>query len=235
MRLSELKQQWGAFQFYVVSILLLCAAIYIGFTWGNKDNLEQQQRISQLNQTLGNLQIENNSLTKKLNILGVELEVARLAEKLTNQEIQQGLQRENVLRTDLGFYQQVMAPELKPKGFVIDAFYLESSLSTRHFRFELVMMQQEKIKNIVKGKIEVSILGSENGLPKTFPLHELMNETAEPLAFSFKYFQVIEGELQLPENFAPEKILVHADIYQFKRKRGTLDKTFDWQLSVAEQ
>ena len=235
MRLSELKQQWGAFQFYVVSILLFSVAIYIGFTWGNKDNLAQQQQISQSNQTLDNLQIENNSLSKKLNILGVELEIARLAEKLTNQEIQQGLLREKVLRTDLGFYQQVMAPELKPQGFVIDTFYLEPGLSAGHFRFELVVMQQEKIKNVVKGNIAVSILGSENGQAKIFSLAELMDETANPLAFSFKYFQVIEGELQLPENFAAEKVLVHADIYQFKRKRGTLDKTFDWQLAVAEQ
>ena len=235
MRLSELKQQWGAFQFYVVSILLFSVAIYIGFTWGNKDNLAQQQQISQSNQTLDNLQIENNSLSKKLNILGVELEIARLAEKLTNQEIQQGLLREKVLRTDLGFYQQVMAPELKPQGFVIDTFYLEPGLSAGHFRFELVVMQQEKIKNVVKGNIDVSILGSENGQPKIFSLAELMDETAKPLAFGFKYFQVIEGELQLPEKFAAEKILVHADIYQFKRKRGTLDKTFDWQLAVAEQ
>jgi hypothetical protein len=35
----------------------------------------------------------------------------------------------------------------------------------------------------------------------------------------------------LPINFKPEKILVHADIYQFKVKRGTLDKSFDWLLS----
>ncbi|MFT4993678.1 MAG: hypothetical protein ACI965_000699 [Paraglaciecola sp.] len=235
VRLSEVKQQWGAFQFYVVGILLFSVAIYIGFTWGNKDNLAQQQQISQLNQTLDNLQIENNSLTKKLNILGVELEVARLAENLTNQEIQQGLLREKVLRTDLGFYQQVMAPELKPKGFVIEAFYLESTLSDRHFRFELVLMQQEKIRNIVKGKIKVSILGSENGRAKTFSLHELMHEQAEPLSFSFKYFQVIEGELKMPENFEAEKILVHADIYQFKRKRGILDKSFDWQLALTDQ
>ena len=234
VKLSEIKQQWGAFQFYVVCILLFSVAIYIGFTWGNRDNLEQQKHISQLDQTLGNLKIENDDLTKKLNILGVELEVARLTEKFTNQEIQQGLQRENLLRTDLGFYQQVMAPELKPKGFVIDAFILESSLSAGHFRFELVMMQQEKIKNIINGKIAVTIVGSENGRPKTFALHELMDKKVKPLTFNFKYFQVIKGKLQLPENFEPEKILIHADIYQFKRKRGDLDKSFDWQLTAAE-
>jgi hypothetical protein len=96
------------------------------------------------------------------------------------------------------------------------------------------MMQQEKIKNVVHGKITVSIVGSENGRPKIFSLPELMEQKSKPLAFSFKYFQVIEGELQLPDNFKPEKVLVHADIYQYKRKRGTLDKTFDWQLTAAQ-
>jgi hypothetical protein len=46
---------------------------------------------------------------------------------------------------------------------------------------------------------------------------------------------VIEGELKMPENFEAEKILVHADIYQFKRKRGILDKSFDWQLALTDQ
>ena len=234
MKFSEIKQQWGAFQFYAVCILVFSGAIYFGFTLGNDDNFDQQQQISQLGHTLGNLQTENDDLTKRLNIQGVELEVANLAKTLTRQEIQQGLQRENTLRSELVFYRRIMAPELKPKGFDIDTFHLEASLSTGHFRFELVLMQQEEIKNTITGKIDVTLVGSENGRPKIIPLHELMDKKAKTLNFSFKYFQVIEGELQLPDNFQPEKILIQAEIYQFKRKRGSLDKSFDWPLTLSK-
>ena len=170
-------------------------------------------------------------MSRKLNILGVELEVARLAENLIHEDIKQDLQREQQLRNDLAFYQQIMAPELTQKGFVIDSFNVEAALSENAFRFELVLMQQDKIKNVLKGDIEVSLLGSEDGKSKRLSLASLMPDKGESLKFSFKYFQVIEGQLRLPENFMPEKILVHADIYQFKVKRGTLEKSFDWILS----
>jgi hypothetical protein len=205
--------------------------MYLGFNWGNASNDEQQSELARINQTLSNLQLENNELTRKLNILSVELEVAQLAEQQIHQEIKQGLQREHELRSDLAFYQQIMAPELAPKGFVIDSFNIEAALSEGEFRFELVLMQQEKIKNTLKGNIQVSLLGSENGKSKRISLASLMPDKGESLKYSFKYFQVIEGQLRLPENFEPEKILVHADIYQFKVKRGTLDKSFDWLLS----
>jgi hypothetical protein len=234
VRVSELKKRIGAFQFYLLSILLATAMLYIGFSWGNRDNIEQKREIEQFNITLSNLQSENNELTKNLNILGVELEVARIAEQRTKQEIEQGLEREEQLRSDLAFYQQVMAPELEPQGFAIDSFNVEPALSERYFRFELVMMQQEKIKNVIKGNIKVSLQGNENGKLKTISLLKLMSEEAKALKFSFKYFQVIEGELQLPEGFIPEKIIVHADIYQFKRKRGELSKTFDWEISSKQ-
>ncbi|MFT4938069.1 MAG: hypothetical protein ACI88A_001092 [Paraglaciecola sp.] len=231
MKYSEFKRRLGAFKFYVVSILLLILAIYLGFNWGNANKDEQQSELARLSQTLSNLQIENNELTKKLNILGVEIEVAQLAEQQIHQEIKEGLQREQKLRSDLAFYQQIMAPELAQKGFVIESFNIETALSERGVRFELVLMQLEKIKKNLTGNIQVSLLGSENGKSKRISLASLMPDNGESLKFSFKYFQVIEGQLQLPINFKPEKILVHADIYQFKVKRGTLDKSFDWLLS----
>ena len=231
MKFADLKRQLGAFEFYIVSILLLVLAIYLGFNLGNASNEEQKIELARLNQTLRSLQLENNAMTRKLNILGVELEVARLAENKIHEDIKQDLQREQQLRNDLAFYQQIMAPELTQKGFVIDSFNVEAALSENAFRFELVLMQQDKIKNVLKGGIEVSLLGSEDGTSKRLSLASLMPDQGESLKFSFKYFQVIEGQLRLPLNFIPEKILVHADIYQFKVKRGTLEKSFDWILS----
>ena len=40
----------------------------------------------------------------------------------------------------------------------------------------------------------------------------------------------MEGEFILPEGFVPERIQVQAEVFQFRRKRGDLERTFDWQL-----
>ena len=233
MTVVELKQKLGSFRFYALALLLLSGATYVGFQWGNVNYQSQRQEIATLNQTLENLDKENNELTKRLNILGVELEVGKVANLSMQNTIQAHLQREVELRKEIGFYQKVMAPELKDQGFAIDAFNVVHTLSQDHYRFELVLMQQDAIKSVVKGNIEIIIQGSEKGTPRQIPVHDLLGKGAGPLTFSFKYFQVVEGEFRLPADFTPEKVLVKAEIFQFQRKRGELEKSFAWLIESS--
>lgn len=234
MSLTKIKQKIGSFRFYALLLGLLVWIMYVGFKWGNVNYQQQQQEISTLKQTLNNLNLENNQLIKKLNILGVELEVGRAASLTAQNTIQQHLQREVELRREIGFYQKVMAPELSDQGFVIDAFNVEHTLSEGYYRFELVLMQQNAIKSVVKGNVVVLLQGSEEGRPKQISLSSLLDdESTSPLVFSFKYFQVVDGEFRLPVNFKPEKIVVKAEIFQFKRKRGDLERSFEWLIESS--
>jgi hypothetical protein len=45
---------------------------------------------------------------------------------------------------------------------------------------------------------------------------------------------VIEGQFELPADFQAETIQVSSEVYQFKRKRGDLEVTFDWILKQQE-
>ncbi|GAB5381463.1 MAG: hypothetical protein Alis3KO_34170 [Aliiglaciecola sp.] len=227
---DDIRKTWSAFKFYSLLILILAIASYSAFKYGNQHYAKQQNEIEMLQHTMSNLDAENQRLTQRLNVLGVELEVQRLAALNLQNSISEGLQRETQLQQEISFYQRVMAPELKQEGFVIEAFDIAPSVSERGFRYELVLMQQDKIKNVVKGTIEVTLIGSEQGKPKRYALPSLVEAESDPLTFSFKYFQVINGEFILPEGFAPEKIQVKAEVFQFRRKRGDLERTFDWQI-----
>jgi len=160
----------------------------------------------------------------------VELEVAKLAQQHHKGEIEKFLDRERKLKSTIEFYQQVMAPELKEEGFYIEGFYAEATLSENSYRFELALVQHEKTKNTLKGTLNITLVGSENGQSKEYPLKQFLPEQ-QALAFSFKYFQLLNGEITLPDGFIPEKVKVHASIYQFKRKKGELTTTFDWLSS----
>ncbi|MGS2721636.1 DUF6776 family protein [Paraglaciecola aestuariivivens] len=235
MKIAELKQKWGAFQFYLVLIGGIGAALYIGFKLGNEHFDLQNQKIASQQSSLQNLKTENDRLTKDLNVLGVELEVAKLTQQQHFADMQKSIEREKALRTQLGFYQQVMAPELNEQGFLIEGFNVVPALSDRAYRFELVLMQQEQTKNTVKGSLQVVLIGSENGKAKQYPLAPLLiADQREKLSFSFKYFQVIAGEIVLPESFVPEQVSVHAEIFQFKRKKGELTTVFDWANTSVE-
>jgi hypothetical protein len=229
---SELKKKLGAFQFYLILIAMIAAILYLGFFWGNTYYTQQQMTISTHEKSIRNLKLENEQLTKNFNILGVELEVAKLTQQQHFVEIGKSVDVENELRTQLAFYQQVMAPELDEQGFLIEGFNLEPALSDNSFRFELVLMQQNKTKNTLKGNLDVTLIGSEKGEAKQYLIDGLLSDQEQKsLTFSFKYFQVIEGEIRLPEDFQPEQVSVHATIFQFRRKKGELTTVFDWTFT----
>lgn len=211
---------------------MVSATLYAGFFWGNAHYTQQKITVSTHEESIQNLKLENEQLTKSLNILGVELEVARLAQQQHFVEIGKSIDVEKELRTQLAFYQQVMAPELNEQGFLIEGFNLVTALSDNSYRFELVLMQQNKTKNTLKGNLKVILIGSENGKAKQYRLDSMLSDQQQKsLTFSFKYFQVIDGEIKLPEGFQPEQVSVHADIFQFKRKRGELTTVFDWAIN----
>jgi hypothetical protein len=185
---SELKKKLGAFQFYLILIAMIAAILYLGFFWGNTYYTQQQMTISTHEKSIRNLKLENEQLTKNFNILGVELEVAKLTQQQHFVEIGKSVDVENELRTQLAFYQQVMAPELDEQGFLIEGFNLEPALSDNSFRFELVLMQQNKTKNTLKGNLNVTLIGSEKGEAKQYLIDGLLSDQEQKsLTFSFKF------------------------------------------------
>ena len=220
---------------YVVLLTALILAGVAGFWLGNQYFSYQQKTLRSLESTVQNLQSENNVLNKKLNILRVELDVALLAQQKTFDEIKQSIDREKALQKDIAFYQQVMAPELTLQGFVIDAFNVEKTLSDRVYRFEVVMLQRDKIKNTLKGNLDITLVGSEAGQSKQYSLASLLVDPQQTLTFGFKYFQVLDGQIQLPEQFQPERVLIQSEIFQFNRKKGELQSTFDWTLTITHE
>jgi hypothetical protein len=232
--ISEVKKKFGAFQFYFILIVMIMTTLYAGFLWGNAHYAQQKMTVSTHEKSIQNLKLENEQLTKNLNVLGVELEISRLTQQQHSSEIEKSIDTEKDLRTQLAFYQQVMAPELNEEGFLIDGFNLEPALSDSSYRFELVLMQQNKSKNTLRGNLKVTLIGSENGKTKQYPINPMLfDQERTKLTFGFKYFQVIEGEIKLPEGFQPEQVSVHADIYQFKRKKGELTTIFDWVIDPS--
>jgi hypothetical protein len=59
-----------------------------------------------------------------------------------------------------------MAPELDEQGFLIEGFNLKPALNEHSFRFELVLMQQNKTKNTLRGNLKLTLIGSEKGKAK---------------------------------------------------------------------
>ncbi len=224
------KARLGAFRFYLVLCAFVVAGGMIGFGVKSLMVTSEQETLTMLAHSVDNLKAENDSLNRQLNILGVELEVARLANDKNQQLIQQELQSKISLRKQLSFYQKVMAPELEQEGFTIDSFNVASTHSDDYYRFTLVLMQFDKKRDTVKGRINLFVKGSLNGRPIEYNLGDLMASDDKTIDFSFRYFEVLKGEFKLPPGFMPEKVMVKSVLSKAKWGKRNLDRSFDWQL-----
>lgn len=228
---DDIRKSWGAFKFYCFCAIVLSAAAYGGFLYGNQYLDKQDANINTLDQSVENLSFENERLTRQLNVMSVETEIQLLTSQKSQATIEEGLAREAALKREIEFFQRIMAPELKEGGFVIEAFDVEKAISDNAYRFQLVLMQQDKIKSLVKGNLRVELIGSENGKPTRHRLVKLMSDDVKDLKFGFKYFQNISGQLILPESFIPERVVVKAAVFQFQRKKGDLERVFNWNVN----
>lgn len=187
----------------------------------------------QLQHSSNNLKADNDELTRQLNILGVELEVARIANQHSGTLLQQEFANQLALRKELSFYQKVMAPELDQEGFTIDSLEVFNTHSKNYYRFSLVLLQYDKHRETVKGNIKVTIKGSKNGVPSQWELTNGLVSEQRALAFSFRYFEILKGEFNIPEGFMPEQVIIKSQLKEAKWGKQHLDRTFTWEVSES--
>lgn len=226
---EQLKLKLGVFRFYLLAIIVVGGAAFAGFWYGHPAAEKSQLIINSLTKNVEQLNQENHRLTRQINILSVELEVA----KLTNQSIQNQLQTElntaNDLRKTVSFYQQVMAPELTADGFEIYSIDVKPRKSDGFYTFSATLMQKQSKVRPVKGSITFEVFGSLNGEPHVYqPFSK--NDIIVPLSFSFKYFETVSQVLELPMGFIPEELLVKANVVTSKRRNVTHEQRFEWPI-----
>lgn len=116
----------------------------------------------------------------------------------------------------LRFYQKVMAPEYTANGVHIEKVILTQGISDRHIRFEVLIAQLEKRKRYIKGHLALEILGSFDGKPQVLNVSEMV-KSAKDLKVSFRFFQHVKSDFELPEGFMPERLKV---TIKMPRQRG---------------
>ena len=71
------------------------------------------------------------------------------------------------------------------------------------------------------------MVGTQNGKNTVYSLSEVSNEQEQiDIKLRFKFFQDIEGELTLPDNFLPEYIKIVG--VEINPVRKTIDRDYPW-------
>lgn len=222
-----LRTFWLRFTFALVLLATGAGAYFYGFRVGANENGDARAQRDELQGLVGDMRAENDTLRARL----LNLEQTGSVDQQALDNVQQTILalREKIsqLEEDVLFYKQIMSPENAETGLVIGQLDLIATAVPGTIRYKMELKQQGNNENLITGHANINVLGMRDYQEVSIPLDELsVSQQDRDIRLQFRYFQNIEGELVLPENFEPVKVQILAVAEGANAK--TVQKSFGW-------
>ncbi len=216
-----------------LGLLLAALALVIGFYLGQRAAYSGMGLDPDAYRAM---QAREPELRSRIRELEGELEVARTRREVDRQALDMvrgeiAVQKEEIsaLQEGLRFYRSLMAPGEIAQGLSLRPVELVALDKPRRYAFRIVA-QQEALKHpLLKGELSADILGLLEGEQLSYSLADLSADVdGAYVPLRFRYFQSIEGELELPEGFEPGSVSVVARASS--PRKAEVREQFPWQL-----
>lgn len=189
----------------------------------------------QLQNGMSRLESQNEKLASRIAVLERSGQIDRQAAENVRTQVRQLEEEKADIVRNMAFYQSIIAPEDLKEGVKLNAFNLTHGDSPNQYKLRLVVSQVSRSNNFLRGTLSGNVKGVRDGKPETLSLLELSGEE-ERSVLGFRYFQSFPDDrgfmnIELPEDFKPEKIIINARIRSGGAKN--LEKIFDWQEELA--
>ena len=130
------------------------------------------------------------------------------------------------LKEELAFYRGIVSPREASRGLHLQSLELTPLGESRTYRYKVVLTQVLKNDRLATGKVKMQVQGLRNGEPAVLSLRQITEKSVKDLSYRFKYFQNIEGDIELPEGFTPLRMSIQ--ILPRGREKDKIDKTIPW-------
>lgn len=177
----------------------------------------------ELRTEIAKLQDENTELRDALARAQRQLQIDQTAYEELNTSLASSTRELATLREELSFYQKIISPANKRAGVQIQDLKIEQSGTKDQYRYKLVLIQALSHDSLVTGSAGLEISGVQAGKQAVIRLPEA---GGRPISVNFKYFQNIEGLIQLPPDFKPMRIKV--SVSTTGRNADTLEQWYYW-------
>lgn len=175
------------------------------------------------------LRAEIEALRQEVATLARSDQVSREA----NQDLQLTLaerdEEVSALRADVAFYERLVGSTSQRRGLSVHSLKLQS-LGDGAWRFTATLTQTLNRAAVSSGRLTLAVEGSRNDALERLSWAELRQaEDAPGVEYSFKYFQQAEGDLILPADFKPLRVIV-----RLAPPRGeAVEESFTWAEAAA--
>ncbi len=132
------------------------------------------------------------------------------------------------LKEELAFYRGIVSPRQSAEGLHLQRFKIEANGKPRGYRYKVTLTQVLKNDRTARGTIKMTIAGRQGEEAKELGLADVTNKQVKALEYRFRYFQNLEGDIQLPEGFQPLRVTVSVQPRNSRYQEKTIEKTFDW-------
>ena len=203
-----------------------------GFIFGYSNTLRSQQSEQatqqELSEQLIGTETENSELRRQVAIL----DRSSVMDQRATEEVQTtiiGLRdRVAQLEQDIVYYRQVVSAETEDTGLIISQLDIDATRESNRYRYKLVLRQQDADGDtFLIGHVNINLVGSQSEEQLILSLRDLSAEQDQlDIRLRFKYFQNIEGELVLPDNFSPDRLQVAAVSVEPVEK--SINQNFSW-------
>ena len=127
----------------------------------------------------------------------------------------------------IAFYRGIVSPKDGGRGLRVQDLKLVRGSNERNYHVRLVLVQVMQHDRSVKGEVEFSLDGQQDGVAASYKLADLLpDDGSSNWPFAFRYFQDFDREFVLPEGFTPEKINV--EVVSRTKSIASISQSFDW-------
>jgi hypothetical protein len=226
----------------IVALLIVLAFLFFsGMHYGRLKQIERLQVLERdkliLAQHLASIEKKLTEVQQKLANLQMSKAIDSQAE-VDVRKVILNLKGENQkLNEKLTLYKQIMDQSKQDSKLRIDRIVISQAEKPNTYHYQLILAQLGKHPGRVKGQGAIIIEGLQGGVHveglidkgKWLKLPTGTKSVKKAINFKFRYFQELDGMLELPSDLKPLSIKVSVTGL-VNRRRQVINQTFNWEL-----
>jgi len=160
-----------------------------------------------------------------------ESDVVRRANNLLRATERKNQDKIASLQADLEFYRRLGGANGAQAPLSVHSVEIQPMQSPRVYLITISLTQNLRWASVISGQVELSVDGIRNGVAEHLTNAQLLPESAEPLSFQFKHFELLESLITLPEGYVANRLTI-------RLKSGSLkipvEQSMEW-FSLVNQ
>jgi hypothetical protein len=209
----------------VPAVLIMLSLFYFAKYFVADELIYANYHVSALKQDLQDALNQLEAEKERTVIARQEADIVRRANALLRESEKERQDAIASLQADLAFYRRLGGANGSQAPLAVHYLELQTTHSPRVYRIIFTLTQNLRWAAVISGRVQLGLDGIQHGVAAHLTEEQLLADSAEPLAFQFKYFQQLERLVTLPEGFEPTLLTIRL---RSKSLRTPVEQSMEW-------